>query len=1068
MKRLLSLLLASLLLLSALASCQSQSQSGDITTEQTRPQNPATQPPTEEITQPPTEATTEESTPPTPTVPPTQLPETTLSADLSCFGTAYKLYKLTDLSEGGLLEAKEGDWTVETDKTPVTLLAKRSDGGSQYQAAKWTFDEKQNWSAYTGILFHVDFSAASTDTFHGAVIRVYSELNGIPVVYQPGEEMTVYSSADGVSWTPRTSNEKDDQLMHVSLDKKFSGYVYIPFHQYQGLNSVELITAIELNVARVTSGETRFKEVTLVTVENPYDKPQSGSPVTDDALKDVTLDKLVTSPSTEVVTNFADVGAGKIENVGSDTVLSQSTNGFVSVVRDGGDWIQEFDWVFDTPQNWTGMAGVLVKVDYTKANTNGTTGGHGLTLGIRTAEGTSTVFNAPALGGYVYIPAKAAWLKMGVCNKHSNMLVVDPTVTNRFAGFVFIPYSAFGTVEGLDSVQAISLYVGASTSGTSVVESVWLVKGTEITDPDYQEKPSVTPDLDGTPVKPESVTSPVDLNGVVSDGSTAQVTDFNTVGKGGISNAVGTVTVTDGKLSVVRDGSWYDSFDWTFVNAQDWSGAAGILVKVDFTAANTDTNAFHGIGFTLYTKALGNGGAAMEPAKGAYLNTGDMWNAMEICSSADAKDYLGGGKRYAGYIFIPFSSLNGLNGLEHVTGFNLKVGALTSGTAYVEGVYLVSGTVQVVNQLDAWLAESKKEQNNTVLEGITVNALGDSYFAGNGLNPAYVWPQLLATKYNATLNNYGKNGSTMTNYITTKNPMCERYKAMALGSDIILVEGGRNDFNNNVPIGTIDSYDTTTFMGALNTVIKGLKESNPNAMIVVVTCWNFPGTNSTTGYTYADYANAMLAVAEAHGVYSINASDPSVIGVDMTDSEFKKQYSMTPTDISHLNLAGMMLVMPKFEALIAQYYTEFLSTHEKVEEDITVAETQWHKGYVGSAANTSWAGKINTSAKAYSYTDVIVIEKAGTTVTFTDDATGFASGSAYVLSFWKQVDGEWVIDDSKTHYAGGSSIQTAEGSTMVYSYTTESDNECIRLCYRSEHTDTFTPAFPTVILTNNK
>ena len=1064
MKRILSLLLVSVLLLSSLASCVAHDSGSTVTTESL-----GTKAPTVEVTDPstnePTGETTKEPDNSKPEVAPTVLPEATSEANLTCFGTSYKLYTLTDLSNATALEAKEGNWTVESDKTPVTLLAKRADGGSQYQAAKWNLSEKQNWSAYNGVVFYVDYSAANTDTFHGVSFRIYSEVNGIPMIYQPVEGMTAYTSKDGENWFSRTTSEKDEKLMHVSFDKKFQGYVYIPFNQFEGCEVFDLVTAFELNVARVTSGEARIGNLMLVKVENPYDKPTTDTTTPTNPLDDLDMDKFVTNPTIEQATNFADIGAGKVENIGSDTTLAQGTNGFISLERNDGDWVREFDWKFNTPQNWSGMAGILIKVDFTAGNTNSSTGGHGASIGIHTAAGTEVIFNNTDLSGYAFVTAKDKWYAMEACSNASNLLVIAPGMTNRYAGFVYIPYSAFGAgVAGLDSVTAITVYAGALTSGTAIVEGIWIVKGTEIADPNYSNEPVVNPDLNGTPVQPGAVQSPVDFEGVVKEGSTSHVTNFTTVGQGSIAKPIGNINVTsDGKISVERDGGWYDSFDWIFKNAQNWSAGSGLLVKVDFTSANTDSSSFHGLGMTIYTKSL-TAGAAMEPAKGAYVHSGDMWMAMELCSASDASAYLGGGKRYAGYIFIPFSSFENLSGLEHVTGFRLHVGAITSGTAYVEGVYLVSGEVQVVNALDAWLQASKQEQNNTVLEGITINALGDSYFAGNGLNPAFVWPQLLATKYNATLNNNGRNGSTMSNLVNS-NPMCERYKAMARGADIILVEGGRNDFNNNVPIGTIDSYDTKTLMGALNTILKGLKEANPNSMIVVITCWNFPGTNNA-GYTYADYANAMLAVAAAQGVYSINASDPSVVGVDMTDSEFKKQYSMTPTDISHLSLKGMMLVMPKFEAIIAEYYTEFLANHVRVDDGYTKAETEWHKGYVGSSSNSGWTGKINTSANNYSYSDVIVVEKAGTTITFVDDG-GFASAAAYVFSFWKLVDGEWVFDDTKTHYAGGSSaIETEMGSTRVYAYTTTEDNECIRICYRSEHTDDFTPAFPTVFLSD--
>ena len=53
---------------------------------------------------------------------------------------------------------------------------------------------------------------------------------------------------------------------------------------------------------------------------------------------------------------------------------------------------------------------------------------------------------------------------------------------------------------------------------------------------------------------------------------------------------------------------------------------------------------------------------------------------------------------------------------------------------------------------------------------------------------------------------------------------------------------------------------------------------------------------------------------------------------------------------------------------------------EKTELAVT-----WHLGYVGSDTHTSSAYAINPTGGKYSYSDVIVIEKAGTEISFTDD-----------------------------------------------------------------------------------
>lgn len=226
--------------------------------------------------------------------------------------------------------------------------------------------------------------------------------------------------------------------------------------------------------------------------------------------------------------------------------------------------------------------------------------------------------------------------------------------------------------------------------------------------------------------------------------------------------------------------------------------------------------------------------------------------------------------------------------------------------------------------LGEWINSSKSSYYSQLLKGKTVYAIGDSYFDGNGLLSDYVWLNMMARKYDMTLVNYGKNGSTVSNYVTGNNPMCDRYTSMPSGSpDIVLVEGGRNDFNNKVPIGTVDSADTKTYSGALNVIIDGLQAKYPNAVIICITPWNFPDKD---GYelTYKDYADAMEAVAQAQGAYCIKAYAPEVSGVDMRDADFKSKYCMKPTDVSHLNLEGMKIALTHFEKILSDHYKDYI------------------------------------------------------------------------------------------------------------------------------------------------
>ena len=54
-------------------------------------------------------------------------------------------------------------------------------------------------------------------------------------------------------------------------------------------------------------------------------------------------------------------------------------------------------------------------------------------------------------------------------------------------------------------------------------------------------------------------------------------------------------------------------------------------------------------------------------------------------------------------------------------------------------------------------------------------------------------------------------------------------------------------------------------------------------------------------------------------------SDTSITGVDMQSAAFRAEYSISSTDVSHLNAKGMAYVLPKFEKILAEYYSDFIS-----------------------------------------------------------------------------------------------------------------------------------------------
>ncbi len=135
----------------------------------------------------------------------------------------------------------------------------------------------------------------------------------------------------------------------------------------------------------------------------------------------------------------------------------------------------------------------------------------------------------------------------------------------------------------------------------------------------------------------------------------------------------------------------------------------------------------------------------------------------------------------------------------------------------------------------------------------------------------------------------------------------------------------------------------------------------------------------------------------------------------------------------------------------------FSASAETYEEK--VIEVKWNFGYVGSSTNASWANKINPTGANYSYTDVIDMGPAGSTISFEDAASGYASASAYVFSFWKK-NGEDFEFDLEANNIPGYSVTASRN----YEFVTTEDNQAIRVCYRSEQTADMIPEYEEIFV----
>ena len=215
------------------------------------------------------------------------------------------------------------------------------------------------------------------------------------------------------------------------------------------------------------------------------------------------------------------------------------------------------------------------------------------------------------------------------------------------------------------------------------------------------------------------------------------------------------------------------------------------------------------------------------------------------------------------------------------------------------------------------------ERNNfPELKGIKFNIIGDSYVAPSSAIDK--WPDTLADKYKMIYSNKGISGSQMSNH-GTRNPMVIRYTDMPDNNpDIVILQGGRNDYNDKVPMGDNDSTDTKTFKGAVNFLITKLQEKYPNALILTITAWNVAKQN-TLGYSTADYGKALAEVSALRGIPCFHAYDQEISGVNMNDKAFRTKYCTDSSDVSHLNQDGHNYFFPVIEKFIGEEYQKFLA-----------------------------------------------------------------------------------------------------------------------------------------------
>jgi len=236
--------------------------------------------------------------------------------------------------------------------------------------------------------------------------------------------------------------------------------------------------------------------------------------------------------------------------------------------------------------------------------------------------------------------------------------------------------------------------------------------------------------------------------------------------------------------------------------------------------------------------------------------------------------------------FLADISVNGTDfltdGLSYGEGqFELDV----SGEAYADAAYFVVSTYRNSSPTYSYtqtfaddfckytklVEDEEAEKPAYRISQNTIAFFGDSITAGT-VNGDY--PSLIASITGASVTNHGKSGATLAAGTSSIHHVVDLVNEYTGTDDIICISGGMNDMNLAVPLGTLtagyaDDLDTTTVMGALESIFRKLLTDHTEAKIYYVITHKAASAETienALGLTYTDYHNAIMRVLEKYSI----------------------------------------------------------------------------------------------------------------------------------------------------------------------------------------------------------
>lgn len=241
---------------------------------------------------------------------------------------------------------------------------------------------------------------------------------------------------------------------------------------------------------------------------------------------------------------------------------------------------------------------------------------------------------------------------------------------------------------------------------------------------------------------------------------------------------------------------------------------------------------------------------------------------------------------------------------------------------------------------------------------------------------------------------YDSDTSTWVNSsVNVRTPMSARWSFMRDDADLIVVQGGTNDFQYNwTPVGTMADRSPYTFYGALHTLFVGLLGKYKGKTIVFLTPlkraqepYNTPDATNNEGLSLQEYRDAMMEVCDYYSIPVIDVFFLSGLNPHVeTQADLFDNSKTHPLQWGHKRLgdivATQVLGIRRFDTAGAIEDGDNGGGDDDTEDPIVVTWNE-NKALSSGAASSEYVTTMNYRTTS----DFVEVPATGLTITLMDD-----------------------------------------------------------------------------------